>query len=125
MTGGSAPPSNLAGFWMKPIDSRSFGREEARFPVKLRLDPYGGREIRGESRNFGLGGIYLVSPEVEAPLILGGWVLIEVSLSAAEPVVLRTQGRIIRVEALEEETPLVGIAVRFDEALEYHFSPRR
>src|SRR5262249_12550898 len=101
---------------------RDFIRDDSRCPVRLRLQELDDRQIRGESRNISLGGMYLVSTEVDAPFVLGGRVRVEIDVASNDPVLLRTEGQIVRFETLHEGgRPLVGVAVKFDEVLEYHF----
>ena len=67
----------------------------------------------------------MVSPDVEAPFVLGSLVRLEIEVSSGDPVLLRTEGQIIRFETLHERgNALVGIAIKFNEVLEYHFPSR-
>ena len=108
---------------MSAPEKRDFRRDGCAWRVKMRLGQGDGREVGGEARNFSLGGMYVVSGDVDAPFILGARVHVEVEVSAAELVVLRTDGRVIRIEPLQEKgRPLIGVAIRFDSMIEYRFS---
>jgi PilZ domain-containing protein len=97
-----------------PIDRRRSRRFPVRMPLRICLWRFGVPEQRAECIDVSAGGIFFASA---SSFHQGDQVAIELKMPAAlvgTPSTWRCKGRVVRVEAIDSRSLILGVGVEFD-----------